>query len=89
MTVADLKDLLDNYDDDAQVLLMTQSSWPFENAVDGACSREEMADGVGENDEDVDSSDREDDRGKIRSSDVFLVEGSQLRYGSKAAWGAC
>jgi hypothetical protein len=79
MQVRDLIELLEDQDPDAEVLIMTQESWPFENAIAGVAAREEIA----ERDEDEEDDDEEDG---TAGSDVFIVEGRQLRYGSKAAW---
>jgi hypothetical protein len=78
MQVRDLIELLEDQDPEAEVLLMTQQSWPFENAVAGVASREDIV----QDDPDEDAG---TDDGAARN-DVFIVEGSQLRYGSKAAW---
>jgi len=86
MTVGELIEMLENHDPEAKVLLMTQENWPFENALVGVTSREEMHDD-GE-DEDDDAAPQRDGSGELAPSDVFLVEGQQLRYGSKAAWHA-
>jgi hypothetical protein len=86
MTVGELIEMLENYDPEAKVILMTQENWPFENALVGVTSREEMHDD-GE-DEDDDVATQRDGSGELAPSDVFLVEGQQLRYGSKAAWHA-
>jgi len=81
MTVGELISYLEQYDENAKVLLMTQKSWPFENAIDGVISREEVMDRNREEDgEDERLGDGEE------KSDVFIVEGTQLRYGSKNAW---
>jgi hypothetical protein len=71
MTVGELIAHLEGYPEDAEVLLMTQPSYPFENTIEGVCQREDFAD-----DEDEDGS----------SADVFICEGEQLRYGSKDAF---
>lgn len=78
MMVKELIALLEEQDPDADVLIMSQQSWPFENAVYGVCSRDDLAD------RDDDDDEYEDDEGA--PADVFIVEGSQLRYGSKRAW---
>ena len=85
MTVGELIEMLENYDPEAKVLLMTQENWPFENALVGVTSREEMHDD-GEDEDDAEP--QRDTSGELAPSDVFLVEGQQLRYGSKAAWHA-
>ena len=81
MTLDELIDRLEEYRDelggDAEVRLMTQQNWPFENTLAGVVSAEEINEFDAEEfcDEDV-----EDDQV------VYLVEGNQLGYGSKRAW---
>lgn len=83
MTVKQLRDLLEDFDDDANVFIMSQPHWPFEYSVAGAVERREFIDG-----DDDDYEDTSDDRGELKLNDVFLLEGTQLRYGSKDAWNA-
>jgi hypothetical protein len=86
MKVRDLIEILEDQDPDAEVLIMSQQSWPFENAIAGVAVREEIV----EDDEDLDDEEREEphyEKGTA-ANDVFIVEGQQLRYGSKAAWDA-
>jgi hypothetical protein len=85
MKVKDLIELLEDCDADAEVLIMSQENWPFENAVAGVVARQDCHDDDGDEDE-VPGERRHEDG--TAPSDVFLVEGQQLRYGSKAAWGA-
>ena len=79
MTIDELIQRLEEYRDDlggdAQVRLMTQQNWPFENEIVGLASGEEINDPVDEEDEDVDD-----------DSVVFIVEGQQRCYGSTRAW---
>ena len=79
MTIDEMIERLEEYRDaiggDAEVRLMTQQQWPFENEIDGLASGEEINDRDAGDDEDVD-----DDRV------VFIVEGQQRGYGSKRAW---
>lgn len=82
MKVQELIDLLEEQDPDAEVLVMTQQNWPFENAVYGVTVRSEL---TGEDDEDDDEPVASRPEGGA-PNDVFIVEGSQLRYGSKTAW---
>lgn len=63
------------YGDDAEVRLMTQAEYPFENELFGITTGAEINGRVDDDEQDVD-----DDHA------VYLVEGSQLRYGSKRAW---
>ncbi|MFN9813840.1 MAG: hypothetical protein ACK6CU_29865 [Deltaproteobacteria bacterium] len=85
MKVSELIELLQDKDPDAEVMIMSQESWPFENAVAGVAVREEFVD---DDDEDCEDDEREEPRYEkgTAANDVFLVEGQQLRYGSKAAW---
>jgi len=84
MKVSELIELLQDQDPDAEVMIMSQENWPFENAVAGVAVREEFV----ADDEDCDDDEREEPRYEkgTAPNDVFLVEGQQLRYGSKAAW---
>ena len=78
MTVKRLIQLLEQFDDEnAEVKLMTQQNWPFENRLLGVCERSDLMHDP-------------EDEGRLRADqkpdDVFLVEGSQLGYGDKDAW---
>jgi hypothetical protein len=82
MKVQELIDLLEQYDPQATVMLMTQQHWPFETEIHGVMAREEIPAGGGHPDE------REGDPAEgTDPTDVFIVEGDQLRYGSQNAWG--
>jgi len=87
MKVSELIELLEEQDPDAEVLVMMQENWPFECALAGVTTREEM---LRADREDRDEDDEDDEEPRLESgtakSDVFLVEGQQLRYGSKTAW---
>lgn len=88
MTVAELMALLEDCDPDAQVILMTQRQWPWENALVGVAVRAEAEELDADGDHEA-TTDRESRRETGTSgSDVFLLEGEQLRYGSAAAWRA-
>ena len=81
MTIDELIERLENYRDeiggDAEVRLMTQQNWPFENSVHGLASGAE----INASDED------EDDDGDVASDQIlYIVEGQQLCYGTKRAW---
>lgn len=102
MTVQQLIDLLGECDPDATVRILMQENWPFECELEGIAIREEFAGGdvcecdrrVGrphrdgcpaeEDDEDLDDEDLYGEG--LRGNDVFLVEGTQERYGDKNAW---
>jgi len=81
-----LTDYRDEFGGDAEVRLMTQQNWPFENRICGLVSGQEMNDVDDDDDdanEDCDAQDVADD------TTVYIVEGGQLGYGSKRAWDAC
>jgi hypothetical protein len=42
MTVRQLKELLEEFDDDAEVRIMSQPSWPFEYTIQGIATRREI-----------------------------------------------
>ena len=71
-----LNDYREEFGGDAEVRLMTQQNWPFENRIAGLASGEE----INERDEDEDDEDVDTDQV------VYIVEGGQLGYGSKRAW---
>lgn len=90
MTVSELIELLEDCDPDAEVLLMSQPNWPFENTVAGVTVRSEIED-RDEDEADDEEEDEEAPRGPddgTRANDVFILEGTQLRYGSRDAWAA-
>jgi hypothetical protein len=78
MTVGELKEYLENFDDEAEVRIMSQPSWPFEYSIDSVKSREDF--------EDIENSEDEPQRREKNISDVFIIEGSQLCYGNKDAF---
>ena len=87
MKVHELIEILEELDPDASVYVMSQQSWPFEVAIHGVAVREDFTE------PDLDDEPHEGDRwtaseGALPGSDVFIVEGGQLRYGSKDAWDA-
>jgi hypothetical protein len=79
MTIDELIERLEDYRDalggDAEVRLMTQQNWPFENEIIGLASGEEINERDDEDDDNVDE-----------DCVVFIVEGQQRCYGSKRAW---
>ncbi len=80
MKVSQLIEILENEDPEATVLLVEQPSWPFEYAISGVVARHEF-----DEPEDDECRGPDDDR---RANDVFIVEGTQLRYGNKNAFDA-
>ena len=84
MTLNELIERLEEYKDelggDAEVRLMTQQNWPFENSIYGLASGAEI------NDYDEDDEDGGDDDDASEDAVLFIVEGQQLGYGTKRAW---
>jgi hypothetical protein len=79
--ISKLEELLDECGGDAEVRLMTQQSYPFENSICGVTTgREINEDGIEDDEGDDDVEDE---------SIVYLVEGGQICYGSKRAWEVC
>ena len=64
---------------DVEVRLMTQETWPFENGIAGLASGEEI-------NETCDEDDPNDDGGVESDNVLYIVEGEQLKYGTKKAW---
>ena len=83
MTIDELMARLEEYRDalggDAEVRLMTQSNWPFENSIFGLASGEEINDSI-------ESEDAEDEGDAEADQVVYICEGQQLCYGTKRAW---
>ena len=78
--IARLEDCRDELGGDAEVRLMTQSNWPFENDIVGVTTSREIRDAEHEDDFDP-----QGDADEV----AYIVEGQQLGYGTKAAWDAC
>lgn len=81
MTVNELIERLQEYANEGQgdddVLLMSQPGWPFEYGIAGLTTRSEIV---------ADESDDDRDGDACDGDAVFIVEGRQLRYGSRSAW---
>ena len=74
-----LEDYRDQLSGDAQVRLMTQQHWPFENDIYGLASGEE----INHPEDEEDAAEGEDVE---QDQVVYIVEGLQIGYGSKRAW---
>lgn len=89
MTIDELIEHLEAYRDeiggDAEVRLMTQQSWPFENNIHGLASGAEIGDAA-EDDDDEAADDAVDDAD--HEAVLYIVEGGQIGYGTKLAWDA-
>lgn len=75
MKVKDLLAILRDLDPEANVVLSTQPSYPMEYALSSVAVRSDV-------------SDRDDMTRGAQPNDVLLLEGSHLRYGSRASWDA-
>ena len=76
-----LQEAAESIDDglDAEVRLMTQQNYPFENSIKGVVTAQEMLEA------NPDRDDNDDD--PINDEDIcYIVEGKQLCYGTKLAW---
>jgi hypothetical protein len=87
MTLDNLIEILNDYREelggDAEVRLMTQQNWPFENRICGVTSGREMNDSTNE---EMDEDEAED---VAEDTTLYIVEGGQICYGSKRAWETC
>ncbi|MGH7296529.1 MAG: hypothetical protein ACRELB_16445 [Polyangiaceae bacterium] len=77
--VHELIAILQRLDGEAAVLVMCQPHYPFECEVAGVAVRDDFPD---------DEEDPTEGVPELPGNDVFIVEGSQLRYGEKGAWRA-
>ncbi|QGJ94993.1 hypothetical protein SEA_REDWATTLEHOG_135 [Gordonia phage RedWattleHog] len=76
MTVGELIELLQQYDEDATVRLATQPNYPLEYRLAGVADAGQVAE--------VQGDEPDDDTPNV----VYLAEGSQVGYASKAIWDA-
>jgi hypothetical protein len=72
-----LEELEEDVGPEAEVHLLSQPAWPFEYSISKVVIRKEFDD---DDDEDCHLNNG------TSPTDVFLLEGTQLRYGSKKAW---
>ena len=79
MKVRELIDLLSEYQEDAEVRIVTQPRWPLEHGVAGVVSKSEIDAFEAEDDEDPP---------EPEVDVVYLLEGTSHGYGRKAAWDA-
>lgn len=94
--IAKLEELAQEHPD-AEVRLMTQNSWPFEYSILGVATTsdmleeqaEEARERAMERGHDFDDGDGPLKDAEAKPEIIYLVEGSQLGYGSKSAWAVC
>jgi len=83
MTIQELIDRLQDFDPNAEVRLMTQENWPFQNSIRGICDARDLRD-----EDECDCAEAKcpccnpDEPDEV----AYIVEGSQLGYGNKNAW---
>ncbi len=99
--IARLEDIRDELGGDTEVRLMTQQSWPFENTIYGLCSSKEIAEACDEEEKKYEPEPEGCKRALTHSMKkdpslyrgipavLFIVEGTQLGYGTKKAWEVC
>jgi hypothetical protein len=89
MTIRELIEKLEEIENDLgtdiEVRLMTQENWPFENTIHGVTTSIDMIQPIGDEDEEFEEPSCDETVEKV----VYIVEGSQLGYGSKLAWQTC
>jgi hypothetical protein len=81
MTVGELKELLEGLEDNMEVQLQTQKSWPFINDIHGLKLKSDVEPEDGDEDEDM-----AEEVGEQEPDVLYIVEGEQLGYGDKGAW---
>jgi hypothetical protein len=94
MTVNELIGYLQECDPEAEVRIMDQEGWPFECAIRGVVTRDELGSEECECDRRIDephddecpANGDDDYEDGLQANDVFIVEGRQERYGSRRAW---
>ncbi len=88
MTLNEMIERLEEYREElggeCEVRLMTQQNWPFENAITGLASGAEINEAEDDDDQDTDADDDDVEGDQV----IYIVEGTQLGYGSKRAWEA-
>ncbi|MFA7329797.1 MAG: hypothetical protein WC326_01870 [Candidatus Delongbacteria bacterium] len=78
-----------------EVRLMHQSAWPFEYSIQGVTTTSAMdedeleAERARREDEGLPTEHLPSEPEPTKEEVVYLVEGSQLGYGRKAAWNTC
>lgn len=84
MKVQELLEVPEECGPEAEVRIMFQPSWPFELSIQSVRTRDEF-----EQEEEYEGATDWTDVGERehKGTDVFLIEGRQLCYGSKNAWG--
>lgn len=83
-----LQEQLDNLDEaqqgTAEVRLMTQQNWPFENGIAGVVAASDI--GAEDHDEDDEGEEGYTPCDEPGVPVVYITEGRQIGYGTKGAW---
>lgn len=77
MRVGDLKEMLERYSDEDEVVIIQQPSYPLQSEVLGVVSAEEIAEAEGEGDP---------DEGQAERGTVYIAAGSATEYGPRAVY---
>ncbi|MCA9608163.1 MAG: hypothetical protein KC619_21285 [Myxococcales bacterium] len=89
MKVSQLIQILSELDEDGDVYVMLQPSWPFECGIAGVAVRADFTECEEDEPEDL-ARVRSDRWGAppelLPGNDVFIVAGDQTRYGNAGAW---
>ena len=87
ITVGQLKEALEDYDDDLEVRFASQPNWPFEYSIRRfLVERLQLVEDDEEAAQAMISFDEERDGPGAPKNCVFLVEGHQICYASKKIW---
>jgi len=77
MRIGELKELIEDLDDDMEVRYMGQPAWPFEYSIRKGVTSDELPGFKPEGSEEFDGDD---------DTVFYLAEGNQLAYGTSAIW---
>lgn len=83
MTVGDLIRVLQVLDEDTEVRIASQPSWPFEYAIDGVTTKRRVQERENEAGYREDVPYAEGEEVSEEQDIAFIVEGEQLCYGSR------
>ena len=79
MTVGQLKEILEGFEDDTEIRLMIQENYPLESMIAGVTTDDEIA--VAEAEENGEEREHTNEP-KV----LYILEGRQIGYGKKIAW---
>jgi hypothetical protein len=88
MKVIDLKEVIENLDDDVEVRLMIQPNYPLEYRVEGITTDMDIANAEADRDCEATGIAPRSHPAADDPKVVYLLEGTQIGYGKKIAWEA-